>query len=426
MRKPLSGNQRCFVARIPVERDGQIRRVKVFIAPDTAFRHPQTFFFRNLPDVDPYWGYLNDKASTAVRVIRLETEDNPTPYFLLVCRGEYPKATSPRNNNALFADMYEPIFNDAFVFRLGDPEVDETGYSRFVHVDEDIGSVDWLPRAIKDAARKVKDAVPGHANPGFPDLTNYADPETMNKDTQKLSKWRGAIARAEMKYGREFPADADTGLPDLERMRDILEQWMRQFRFSRAYEVLSGEEEVDISLVIQVASFVEKMNHCSNAIEDNATTVNAARNASSGTKAAEAAEHVKRSFLAAGNSFIGIDGLAYPNIAKEVRVDLITDTETRRVDWKPTRQDLKEILVAVDNWKTGETIPSNEKSKASMQISAPIVTEAKGAYRRREEGGNKRASITTYNGVKDAPEPMGADVEELGNPKMFQFLGSGS
>ena len=185
------GCPKVYITRIPYSRNGKpkaMHRVKVYVKPDVA-GHPQTFFFKNIPDVEWYWGFCNDPATTAQRIVRLEKEGQPTPYFLLACRGEWPELTSPRNDNAIFAGLHElMVFSDAFVFKLGEPETYGEGYVNYVHIEEDLGSVGWIPNAIREAAEKVEYATPVNANPGFPDMEKYADPETISKDIQKMLK----------------------------------------------------------------------------------------------------------------------------------------------------------------------------------------------------------------------------------------------
>ncbi len=212
-RKPVHGMPRLWITRIPVRRDAQIERVEVVVIPDTAYRHPQTFFFKNIPEVDRYWGLLNDAAVTAQRMVRLERDGLPTPYFLLACRGEYPLVKSPRNENAIFANMQVSVFGDAFVFKLASPELNEDGYTRYDHID-DIGDFDWIPQAIQEAARKVEYATASKANPGFPDITNYADQETISKDVHKMLKFVAAYRKA-----------AKRKLPDI----DTIGRWTKRF-----------------------------------------------------------------------------------------------------------------------------------------------------------------------------------------------------
>lgn len=221
------GFPQVYITRIPVSKDGKprsMRRVVVYVIPDTAYRHPQTLFFKNIPNVAYYWGLLNDAAGTAQRIVRMEREGNPTPYFLYVNRGEYPKATSPRNDNAVFAGMDVPVFGDAFVFKLGNPETSEGGYARYAHVEKDLASIDWIPEAIQAAARKVDNARADSANAGFPDLDNYADPETMFKDAKRMSTYVKAIRRAAAKGSRALPVRAKAEIPKVETRVDTMKQ----------------------------------------------------------------------------------------------------------------------------------------------------------------------------------------------------------
>lgn len=219
------GCPKVYITRIPYSRNGKprsIHRVKVSVIPDVG-RHPQTFLFKNIPDVEYYWGFLNDAATTAQRIVRLERDGQPTPYFLLACRGEWPKVTSPRNDNAIFAGVQEPtVFSDAFVFKLGEPEIYEDGYVRYVHIEEDLGNIDWIPEAIREAAKKVEYATPLDANPGFPDMENYADPETMSKDVQKMRKHMNAYRKAAEGYGSDLPTEYEPGMLEFGAMKETV------------------------------------------------------------------------------------------------------------------------------------------------------------------------------------------------------------
>lgn len=232
------GFPKVYITRIPGNKNGKpraMRRVEVYVIPDTAYRHPQTFFFKNIPNVEYYWGLLNDAATTAQRIIRMEYEGKPTPYFLHVCRGEYPKVKSTRNDNAVFADMDVPVFGDAFVFKLADPEITEDGYARYAHIEKDLGSIDWIPEAIRDAASKVDNAMAPSANPGFPDIENYADPETMAKDAQRMFTYMKAIRKAATKNRAALPIHAKPEKPEtpnddmkkrlIEQMTILLVDW---------------------------------------------------------------------------------------------------------------------------------------------------------------------------------------------------------
>ena len=303
-RKTVYGYPQVFIARIPVKKDGDIRRVKVYIEPDTAFRHPQTFFFKNIPCVDPYWGYLNDKASTAIRIVRLRREAERTPYFLLVCRGEYPQATSPRNENAIFHGLHEPIFGDAFVFKLGDPELYGDAYARYVDIEEDLSSISRFPGMIRDAAKKVEDARPINANPGLPDVKDYADPETIKKDKERLNYWGRLLRRASVKYASDVPVDGNSGMPDLEKMQQVFATMVEDVDTwkERGFLAMGG-----MARSILIDLFAQKLKYALETIQDNAAEVNAARNVvesssvstnleSSDVKTTDAVEKVKKAF----------------------------------------------------------------------------------------------------------------------------------
>lgn len=270
---PLLGFEfpKCFIARIPVKRGTAITRVKVFIVPDTAVRHPQTFLFKNIPQLEPFWGWMNDQASTATRILRLTNQEKPTPYFLMVCRGEYPEVTSPRNKNGVFRGMDEPIFGDAFVFKLSKPEINANGYAMYANIEEDIGSIDWLPEAIRRAARLVDTAKPRNANPGFPDMANYADRKTMREDAEKLVLWSSIIAKMETKNATDFPIDEESGQPDLERMEDAVATWKRRVYQLQEDGVLPNNEGSELGNHQSVHDFEREVTGFENAIRDFAT-----------------------------------------------------------------------------------------------------------------------------------------------------------
>lgn len=221
------GCPKVYITRIPYSRNGKPRsmhRVKVYVIADVG-RHPQTFFFKNIPDVEYYWGFHNDPATTAQRIVRLEREGEPTPYFLLACRGEWPEATSPRNDNAIFAGLHEPmVFSDAFVFKLGEPETYGEGYVNYAHIEEDLGSVGWILGAIREAAEKVEHATPANANPGFPDMENYADPETISKDTQKMRKHMNNYKKAAERRSSALAFEYELGMMDEGAMRSTVRE----------------------------------------------------------------------------------------------------------------------------------------------------------------------------------------------------------
>lgn len=356
------GSPKVFIARIPGKSDAKrstMHRVKVSVIADTAYRHPQTFFFKNLPDVELYWGFLNDAATTAQRVVRLERDNRPTPYFLLACRGEYPKVTSPRNDNVIFADLHEPIFGDAFVFKLADPETTETGYARYAHVEADIGTIDWLPEAIREAAMKVEYAMAPDANPGFPDINNYADPETMLKDAQKMLKWMTAIKKAVTRYGSGLPADAMPPLPDHERMKEILMEMATQVQAWRNEGVLyidRGPESSDSRLV---QDFTKKASAAFKAIQNSASDVDTARDldgASSDSTISELSDvkttdAVEKVFRATKNAFDEVKAIMKVNIVKQLVNTLTTDATPEVIDIQELRQIVDAMSMDVGVWK---------------------------------------------------------------------------
>ena len=170
------------IARIPARKDAPMETVKVYISPDTAYRNSQTRIFKHFPNVQFYWGGKKSRNAWVTTIVRLEKEGKPTPYFLLVNKGGQLKCRPQRNQNANLMDGSEPIFGDAFVFKLGDPELHEDpGHARYVDIEMDVGRISWLPGSIREAAIKVKTAGPLNANLGFPDLRKYAIPETVKQ-----------------------------------------------------------------------------------------------------------------------------------------------------------------------------------------------------------------------------------------------------
>ena len=240
----MHGNPRFRVAHIPVE-NRPIKTVRLSIAPDTAIHHPQTFFFRSLPNVDPYWGETNYKAFNARRIVRLlqtngDGEGKPTPYFLLVCRGEHPRIRSPRNENGIFEGLQVPVFASAFVFKLGEPELYGSGYARYVDVEKDVGSFDWLREAVRDAANKVEMAGAAEANAGFPDMDSYADAETRRKDEKRMKKWRKMFAYAELKQSTDKSAKVTIDVPRLDKMYNAIDIWSAKITAWSIQGMLSG------------------------------------------------------------------------------------------------------------------------------------------------------------------------------------------
>ena len=243
---------RCFILRIPAQNTVPIERVAVEIEPDTAVRHPQTFFFKNVPSRGPFWGYSNHKAVLATRIIRLENEENPTPYFLMVCRGEHPKAQSPFNNSAVF-EVDVPIFGDAFVFKLGDPELcGPDGYARYVDIEEGFRGIEWLGQAIRMASRKIESATAEYANPGFPDLKNYADQKTMSKDARTMHLWKKEIRKANIRLGTPISIEEASRMPVVESMSYAIEKMNVQINAWKEQEQCSRTEEGTKSWICKI------------------------------------------------------------------------------------------------------------------------------------------------------------------------------
>ena len=185
------------IARIPIGKDAPIETVKVYISLDTAYSNSQTLIFKHFPNVQFYWADKGSGNAWATTIVRLEKMGNPTHYFLLVNKGGQLNYRTPRNQNANLTEGHEPIYGDAFVFKLGDPELHEvSGHERYVDIEMDVGRISWLPGSIKDAATKVKTAGPANANPGFPNLRKYADPEAVK---QQAYEWENNRANKIMK-----------------------------------------------------------------------------------------------------------------------------------------------------------------------------------------------------------------------------------
>ena len=360
------GNPKLFIARIPVRRNAAITRVLVSVGPDTAFRHPQTFFFKNVPCLEPYWGYLNDKASTAQRIIRLYNGDQPTPYFLMVCRGEHPKVVSPRNDNWVFAGFYEPIFNDAFVFKLGEPEVYEDGYAKYVHIEDDFGGLKWLPLAIRVAAKKVECAEAVNANPGFPDMESYADKATISNDNKRMYAWRTAIRKAEIKYGNSILAgDTTSELPEVSRMASVFEQWAAQLTAWRKEDALPYDQGLGSFEYRKVQEFILKVREGMEAIRDAVTLKAAAASTnldstnldSSDPELTDAVEEAKHCFVIVRDVFIEIEATANENLTRQV-YETMTGTETAHViNVKALKRMVEAMEIDYTTWKEGHHFP---------------------------------------------------------------------
>ena len=376
---------KCFIARIPVKRGTAIKRVKVSIGPDTVFRHPQTFFFKNIPRLEPYWGPKNDKAFTATRILRLKNEGKPTPYFLMVCRGEHPKVKSPRNKNGVFGAMDEPIFGDAFVFKLSNPELNADGYTRYTNIEEDIGSIDWLPEAIRKAARLVDDAKAYHANPGFPDMTNYADRETMRNDTERLARWSMRIAKMELKHASEIPIDEASRQPDLERMEDAIGKWTTRVDLWRKEGILPNEEGSELGNYQAVHDFLCEATGFQNAIKDNATDPEGNQNPSASTDVSsldpetfnfpqKAIDH----YRAVKKKVPAIQALADQNLRKRLVEILNVKEPTGEYDEIVSRLFLETMDTIVQGWKNGEVplTDSNVKMMDDLLVKAHAVRQA--------------------------------------------------
>ena len=428
MSKAVYGNPRRLIARIPVKKNAPIKRIEVSIGPDTAFRHPQTFFFKNIPMLGPYWGWTNDKAFTATRIVRLQNEGKPTPYFLMVCRGEYPKVKSPRNDNAIFKGMYEPIFGDAFVFKLGDPELYGDGYARYVHIEEDIGSIDWMPKAIRVAARKVEMAMASEANPGFPDLDNYADRETISKDSTRMLRWMRAITRANKKYARPFPVDATSGLPDLERIQDIIKQWTRQVADWKREGVAPVDDSAEPSDAQKQEDFVQKAFDAYKATLDDDTdydateedptenedkTVSASTDTgSSDTETTNAAEEIQKRFLAARAAFLQVEVIARKNISKKLLRQFHAAESSGGPDLKKTKAMLDEIMTRAALWKEENALrPDGEVGFIDPKIVDELVVKVQRLYHMMEEGVDMALFIKAAHEVNETYLNFAAQLE---------------
>ena len=359
MRKPVIRTM-CFIARIPVVRGTPIERVKVAIGPDTAYRHPQTFFFKNIPRLEPYWGYTNDKAFTATRIVRLENEKKAMPYFLMVCRGECPKVKSPRNKNGVFMGMDEPIFGDAFVFKLGDPELYGEAYARYADIEEDIGSLDWLPKAIRDAARKVDDAKASDANPGFPDMSNYADEETMLKDAERMVDWVMEVRAAKRKHVEAFPVDKASGRPDLERMTDAATKLTARVVDWRSEGLLPLDENSESSEYQAADEFIESALDFQRAVKVKITdvNVNVASSSSASTditsldgKTLKLLEMVRDCFVAVKRRFDAVEAIVKANLAKKTLEALSMKDPTEMVDQRALRYMVDSMVLSVGVWQ---------------------------------------------------------------------------
>ena len=325
---PLLKMQRVSILRIPVARDGPLKRVKVSLRGDTATRHWQTFFFKNIVCLEPFWGETNDKAFVATRIVRLMMKDGkPTPYFLMVCIGEFPRITSPRNDSQIFKGLHEPIYNDAFVFKLGDPELGVAGYANYVDIDKDFADISWLRQAIRNAARKVERATARHANPGFPDMSNYADEETMSKDVGKMLYVMAMIAKANDKHAAAAAGiDAISGLPDLESMRNAINGMLAQTKIWKDEGLLSFDVDVESAIYQATDAFGQKTIDSLEAIEEalNATKLDQTPSASTdvdspSAKTKELWERAEECYMGAESDYEAVKALVTEEVNNKVR-----------------------------------------------------------------------------------------------------------
>lgn len=311
------------ILRIPIAQDDPLTSVKVFLRDDMVTRHRQTFFFKNLVCLDRFWGFTNEMAFGARRIVRLIlTDGRPTPYFLMVCIGEYPRIWSPRNENWIFERLHVPIYNDAFVFKLGEPELDAGGYANYVDFDESVDGLDWLGHAIRSAAEKVQFAMARHANPGFPDMSNYADEVTMAKDVGGMLSVMAEIKTANEKYATRAaaaaaagataadPVDKAGGLSDVESMRDAVNDMLKRAEHMRDQSFSSFEVAVESALLGMNDAFRQKTRDFLEAIEEALTVIKLDETPSASTdvdpssaktkelckKAKECFIHVERAF----------------------------------------------------------------------------------------------------------------------------------
>ena len=303
---PLFKIPRVSILRIPVAGDGPLQRVRVSLRGDTATRHWQTFFFKNIVCLESFWGETNDKAFVATRIVRLKIEGGkPTPYFLMVCIGEYPRITSPRNSNEVFKGMHQPIYNDAFVFKLGDPELGVAGYANYVDIDKDIdGLLGWLTQPIRNAAKNVERAMAMHANPGFPDMSNYADEETMSKDVAGMLHVTAMIKNAKMKYAAADPVVAERGLPNLERMHDRVKNMWVQTNVWKDEGLLSFDADVGSAQYQTTDAFRQKTLHSFQAIEEAVTATKLDKTPSASTDADSPSPKIKELWERAEKSYM--------------------------------------------------------------------------------------------------------------------------
>ena len=324
---------RCaLILRIPCARDGPLKRVWAAVRGDAATHHWQTFFFKNIVCLEPYWGVTNDKAFVATRIVRLKIDERgkkptPTPYFLMVCIGEYPRITSPPNDNAMFVGLHEPIYNDAFVFKLGDPELDVNGYANYVNIDKDIVDFSWLKPAVRNAAKKVERSMAMHANPGFPDMSNYADEETMSDDVGKMLYVQAKIRNAKQRHLVADDVHAISERPDFESMYVTTVEMMEQITTWKDDGLLPYEDDESVEYqavdtcfqkakealdAIEEARLANKWNETPSASTD-------VESPSAMTKAKELCKWAQEVFIDAESAYVSVQALVNSEMDNKTR-----------------------------------------------------------------------------------------------------------
>ena len=390
---PLLKIPRVSILRIPVARDGLLKRVKVSIRGDTAIRHWQTFFFKNVVCLEPFWGETNDKAFVATRIVRLMMKDGkPTPYFLMVCIGEFPRITSPRNDSQIFKGLLEPIY-DAFVFKLGDPELGVAGYANYVDIDKDFADISWLRQAIRNAARKVERATARHANPGFPDMSNYADEETMSNDVGKMLYVMAMIAKANKKYADAGGIDAISGLPDLESMRNAINGLLAQTRIWKDEGLLSFDVDVESAMYQATNAFGQKTIDSLEAIEEavNATKLDQTPSASTdvdspSAKTKELWERAEKCYMGAESDYEAVKALVTEEVNNKVRDVLRIKDPNTECDTIWLKYMANSILSSIVEMKKDRSVIAALKSgDPYMKRIDQLGVKAQAAYQAIEE-----------------------------------------
>ena len=367
---PLIKITRDSILRIPVARDGPLKRVKVSLRGDTATRHWQTFFFKNIVCLEPFWGQTNDKAFVATRIVRLKMGDGkPSPYFLMVCIGEYPRIKSPRNENKIFRGMHLPIYNDAFVFKLGDPELGVAGYANYVDMDKDIDGIDWLRPAMRKAAEKVEWATARHANPGFPDMSNYADEETMSKDVGGMLYVMAMISKAKEKYAAADPLDAEIEQSDLESMHDRVEtmlvhiqDWNKEGFLSLEGAIVSALDQAAYAFGEERIQFLKVTEEALTATKLDETPSTCTDVDSPSTKTKELREKAKKCFMGVKSAYESVIALLGNDINEKIReVSRIKDPNAE-CDTMALKCSVESLIVHVVEMKKDRSVIAALKS----------------------------------------------------------------